>query len=400
MSDRPAPLLKHDVAPHGDGGPRRAVSGPILVLTTSAGAGHIMAARALGEAFKEAAPKARIQVLDILDQAPALFRNIYSGGYLHLVNVLPSLFGFLYESSDRPRTAARRLRSELQSISLRGAAKRICSDPPQFIVNTHFLSAELVAQLRREERLSCPQFTVLTDFEAHRMWVQAPTERYFVASTLARAHLEACGVVPEAVSVTGIPVRLEFEADIPQAEARRQLELHTDGAIVLLLCGGFGVGPVEATFRELLRVSGVRTVAVICGRNAARQRRLERIAESVRDRVRIVGYTDEIHLWMRAATLAVSKPGGLSSAEALTCGLPLVILNPIPGPETRNSDYLLEHRAGIKVNNRRVLAARVQELLENPGRLHSMRAAAAAAARPHAAREIVSAILSSVTEPV
>lgn len=374
---------------------RRATDAPILVLTCSAGAGHLMAARAIGEALRDAAPDTRVDIVDVLDLAPSLFRRVYSDGYLRLVDRFPSLFGYIYDQTDRPGAGATRARSAIQTACLRLAARRIAAAAPQRIVNTHFLSSELVAGLKQSGRLRCPQYTVLTDFEAHRLWVQPPTEHYFVASPLARAHLVACGVPPELVTVSGIPVRAAFSEEITPREARQRLGLPVDGPIVLLLCGGFGVGPVEATLRELARAQSARLIAVICGRNAARQRRLERIARGAADRVRIVGYTDSIHLWMRAATLAVSKPGGLSSAEALVSGLPLVILNPIPGPETRNSDYLLEHRAAVSVSNLRVLAFRVEELLASPARLRAMRAAAFAAGRPRAAREIADIILSS-----
>ena len=92
---------------------------------------------------------------------------------------------------------------------------------------------------------------------------------------------------------------------------------------------------------------------------------------------------------MRAADIVVTKPGGLTVSEALACGLPMVIMNPIPGQETRNSDYLLEHGAAIKVNNVRLLGHRVGQLLSDPPRLQALRAAAQAIARPYAAREIV-----------
>jgi processive 1,2-diacylglycerol beta-glucosyltransferase len=130
-------------------------------------------------------------------------------------------------------------------------------------------------------------------------------------------------------------------------------------------------------------------VVAITGRNEKLQARLEQQARHASRTVIVQGFTERVHEWMRAADLVVTKPGGLTVAEALACGLPLVIVNPIPGQETRNSDFLLENGAGIKVNNVRLLGHRVSMLLREPARMAALRAAAARLARPYAAREIV-----------
>jgi processive 1,2-diacylglycerol beta-glucosyltransferase len=195
-------------------------------------------------------------------------------------------------------------------------------------------------------------------------------------------------VAPERVRVTGIPVRPGFEQMLDRHEARRRCGLDLNRPAVLLLCGGFGVGPTAELLRELVFMPAEAQVMVVVGRNEKLRARLERQVAGAARPVRVVGFTDKIHEWMQAADLVVTKPGGLTVAESLACGLPMVIVDPIPGQEVGNADYLLEHGAAIKVNNARLLGHRVSALLADPARLERLRAAARAIARPHAARDI------------
>lgn len=362
----------------------------VLILTASAGAGHVVAARALEEEFRRTAPSLRVENHDLLTTATPFFRALYAGGYLGIVRHWPAAFGALYDATDRPHGGIRSsLRIAVQNINLRRAMRLIETKQPALIVNTHFLPAEIVAQLRRRGRLNCPQATVTTDFQTHALWANPPTERYFTATREGAAHLAACGVSPECVRVTGIPVRAAFRDASPRDAARATLGLEREGPIVLMLCGGFGVGPVERLLRELLGMRLDARIAVIAGKNEPLRARLERAARGSARRTSIVGFTDAMHVWMRAADVVVTKPGGLSASEALVCGVPLVLVNPIPGQETRNADYLLEHGAAIRVAEPGLLGFRVETLLADEQRMASMRSAAIALGRPDAAREIV-----------
>ena len=363
---------------------------PILILTASAGTGHTVAARALEEAFRRAAPQATVEVHDVLQSANTFFRNLYGGGYLGLVRHWPAAFGLIYDVTDRPaRNVRRNLRRWFQTINMGSTMRFIERRRPRLIVNTHFLSAEIVAQMIRAKRLACPQVTVTTDFETHRLWAQDPTRRYYTATDEGREYLRACGAPESDILLSGIPVRAAFAEVVERDDARHRLGLALDAPVVLLLCGGFGVGPIEQLLAALLDMPAAAQLVVIAGRNEALRARLERRAQASQRSARIVGFTDEMHVWMRAADLVVTKPGGLTVAESLACGVPMVIVNPIPGQESRNSDFLLENRAAIKVNNAQLLGFRVGRLLGDAPRLAAMRCAALKLARPDAATNIV-----------
>ena len=108
---------------------------------------------------------------------------------------------------------------------------------------------------------------------------------------------------------------------------------------------------------------------------------------------KILGYTDEMHRWMQMSDLFIGKPGGLTTAEALACGLPMMIVAPIPGQEDRNSDHLLEKGIALKCNEFTTLAYKIDGLLDHPEQLAAMREKARFYGRPHAAATIVDSLL-------
>ncbi len=370
----------------------------ILVLTASAGAGHVVAAEALAGAVRRVRPDAQVRVHDVLSSATGLFRQLYGGGYLLLARRAPTVFGWLYDATDRPaRGWTQRTRRGFQWSQLRRTVREIVGYDPVLILHTHFLPAELVAHLRSRGSLNCPHAVVTTDFEAHRLWYVSPCERWYVASELAAEQLRRWGAAAGAVRLTGIPVRRAFGEPMDRTRARARLGLPMERPVVLVLCGGFGVGPAGQIVQELRRHCPGAAHVVICGHNTQLERQL---GARFGGAVRIVGYTEQMHLWMRAADVAVSKAGGLTVCEALVAELPMVIFQPIPGPESRNSDFLLEHGAAVRANHLRLVGYRVARLLADRRKLLTMRWAARRLARPAAATTIARDALSLLETPV
>lgn len=362
---------------------------PILILAASTGAGHIVAATAIEEALREIVPDAPVESHDILDHTNRLFRSFCADGYLALVKRLPSGMGWIYDSTDRPFPGRAPIwDAVILRMNAGGANRFIVRKRPRLIINTHFIPAAIVAALRRRGKLDCPQVTVTTDFETHSAWVQPPTERYHVATDVGAAYLGICGVPAGAVRISGIPVRAAFSRSASRSSARAALGVNSQRPLVLLLSGGFGVGPTEQLLTDLLTLRDRAHLVVVCGRNAALHRRLtRRFGENAE--LRVVGFTEQMAQWMRCADVVVTKPGGLTTAEALACGAAMVIVSPIPGPESRNSDYLLEQGVALKANRQQLVALRVRELLDDAERLQAMRCRAEVLGRPNAAREIV-----------
>lgn len=363
----------------------------VLILSASVGAGHLRAAEALELAMKELDPQATIQNVDVLKFTNALFRRVYATAYLDLANKMPHVLGYFYDLLDRKPSRQQksdRLRRLVQRLNLGKFLKFLGGESWDVVVNTHFLPAEIIAALKRKKKFHAPQITTVTDFEAHRLWVNDPCEHYFTATEEAARHLASWGVSPETISVTGIPIHPAFSRAQDSDACRKKHGLGSDRPIVLQLSGGFGVGPIEKIYRAILDVEAPLEVVVVSGRNAKLKASLEKIAPPERHRAHVLGFTTEMHELMAAADIVVSKPGGLTTSEVLASGAAMAVINPIPGQESRNSDFLLENSAAIKLNNLSTVPFKLTALLRDPERLAKLKSNARQLGRPQSAFEI------------
>ncbi|HTW94576.1 MAG TPA: glycosyltransferase [Tepidisphaeraceae bacterium] len=363
----------------------------VLILSASVGAGHLRAAQAIERALRETAPDALVENVDVLALTNVVFRRIYGKFYLDLVNHAPHVLGYLYDWMDRPRRPKYppdRLRLILEKLNLRKLAGYLADENWDVIVNTHFLPAEIIAAMRNKGVIHTPQVTVTTDFDTHRMWVNQPCEQYTTATSEGAAYLQSYGVPPEHTHVTGIPIDPVFAKPKDRHQLIREYGFADDRPTVLQLTGGFGVGPVASILSSILAIERPLQVITVAGKNPKAKRQLDLVAVPRRHKCSVFGYTDKIDELMAVADVVVSKPGGLTTSEVLARGATLAILNPIPGQEIRNSDYLLELGAAIKINSVQTLPLKLGGLLNNEKRLHDLKAVCRKIARPRAAYDV------------
>ena len=364
----------------------------VLVLSASAGAGHIRAAEAIERAFTLMGAAEEVRHIDTLTYTNKLFRHLYSKTYIEMVNRMPEVLGWLYDQLDKPWQHERR-RLALDKLNTRPFVKMLAEYRPQLIVCTHFLPAEIISWLKAKGRVDFPQAVIVTDFDVHAMWLCRYSEQYFVALEETRVHLERLGLPPARISVTGIPIDPVFAEAKDKHEMRAKHDLIPDRTTILLSAGGFGVGPVEHMLESVSELEHPAQVVALCGRNEELRRRVEelatRLAPSRQLAIKAIGHTTEMDEYMSASDILLGKPGGLTTSEALSKGLAFVIVNPIPGQEERNSDHLLEEGVAIRCNNLPALAYKIDRLLADSSRFAAMQAAARRMARPDAAREIV-----------
>lgn len=374
----------------------------VLILSASAGAGHVRAAEALVAAFGRhptiVAPGGGVEHWDMLKYTSKTFRYIYSKLYLDLVNKAPSVLGYAYKLTDHPWKQDRG-RMAFEKFNARPFLKALTDYQPDVIVCTHFTPPFLVSWLYEQGKLKVRPAVVLTDLDIHAMWLARHYEHYFVALEESRVYLEKVGISPGRITVSGVPVDTPFTVAKDQATARRELaDLGVDPQrfTVLVSAGGFGVGPIAAMIGELLTMRVPAQVIAIAGKSESLKTKLDTLAkESATGTVKLIpiGFTKQMDLFMAAADILLSKPGGLTVSEAMARGLPMCIANPIPGQEERNSDHLLEAGVAIKCNNLLTLGYKLEQLVQTPGRLDTMRTKAKAFGKPHAAEAVVRTLL-------
>jgi processive 1,2-diacylglycerol beta-glucosyltransferase len=368
----------------------------VLVLSASAGAGHVRAAQALERAFTDLDAAEEVRHIDALDYTNKLFRNLYTKAYLDLVNTTPDLFGWLYDRLDKPWKSDR-LRLAFDKLNTRPLVRLLREYRPEILICTHFLPSEIISLLKARERLAYRQAIVVTDFDAHAMWLCNHYEHYFVALDETRVYLTTLGIPAEKISVTGIPIDPVFAQAKDKRAMRDKHGLKRERMTILVSAGGFGVGPIDTLIRSLLQLRNKAQVIAISGRNQELKGRLDQIAARLAPdsavALKVFGYTTEMDELMAASDLVLGKPGGLTTSEALAKGLVFVVVNPIPGQEERNADHLLEAGAAIRCNNLPVLAYKIDLLLDDTARFAAMQANARRLARPRAAYEIVNKLL-------
>ncbi|HKM53975.1 MAG TPA: glycosyltransferase [Isosphaeraceae bacterium] len=365
----------------------------ILVLSASVGAGHMRAAQAVELALRQVVPDATVKNIDVLTLTNPAFRRVYGKLYLDLVNKAPHFLGYFYDMLDQPSRSGRnrgdRFRLMVEKLNLKSFLRLLQEEAWDLVINTHFLPAEIISSLRREGTFQAPQVTATTDFETHRLWVNQPCDRYFTATEEGARYLQHWGIPAKDTFATGIPIHPVFATPKDRAACLKKQGLAGDRPIVLQMSGGFGVGPIEKLYRALLDVEKPLEVVAITGRNEEVKAQLESVKCPPRHRAKVLGFTDQIDELMAVADLVVSKPGGLTTSETLARGAGMVIVNPTPGQEYRNNDFLLENGAAIKVNNIATLAYKVNALLAEDGRLATIRANALRLGRPRAAFDVV-----------
>ncbi len=365
----------------------------ILIATVTAGGGHLAAAAALDEAWRALRPDDPVERLDLVKFFSPLHRKVHAEGYVKLVERAPELWGMLFAKTDKPEVAQRlnRIQRLFPSRSRLRFARYVKQYNPDVVLCTHYEPLEPLAQLRAKRRGPQPFVaSVVTDFEAHALWMASGVDLYCVAAEETKARLVARGATAEYVVVTGIPVAAKFSAKVSPRAVRKALGLRDDLPTILALSGGFGMGPLGEILGELDKVTGAFQTLVVCGRNEELRRDLA--AQDRSHPTRVLGFASNMHELMAVADLIITKPGGLTSSEAMAMGKPLLIVDPIPGQEAANSDFLLQHGAAAKVNRVEDLPFRVEQLLSSK-KLADLAKAAKGLGQPGAAAAVCAEVL-------
>ena len=369
----------------------------VLILSVSAGTGHVRAAEALEKVFRQQPGVAAVRNIDALRFTNKLFRDFYSKLYIQLVQRAPTILGIVYRTSDEPWKTDR-MRLMLDRLNTGPLERFIAKFNPDITVCTHFLPAEIISYLIGKGKLNAKLSIVVTDLDVHAMWLCRTFHRYFVALEESKEHLKVLGLPEHNITVSGIPIDPLFAKKEDSAALRIEAGLDVNRPVFLISAGAMGVSPAAGVLEGLSRLKHPAQAVVVCGRNEDLKADLEKQAAAIEAvtpglNFRVIGYTTEMHRWMQMSDLFIGKPGGLTTAECLASGLPMIIVEPIPGQEERNSDHLLEKGVALKCNEFTTLAYKIDGLLDDPATFKAMREKALALGRPHAAETIVDTLL-------
>lgn len=317
---------------------------------------------------------------------PILDRLIFRT-YLQIIKKRPEVWEYLYDNPWVLKNTEKLRRAIHESQSRK--FKMLLDDfKPDAIVCTQAFPCGIVSDYKATQAIDASLYGVLTDYLPHSYWVFDRVDRYFVSSQEAKEKLAENGIFENRIQVTGIPIDFSFSANgaeggEPQSRPPR----------VLLMGGSQGMGPIEKIVLALDKRDEVFEMVVAAGRNGRLYRRLAKLKAKLKKKLKIHSYSDNIAGLMQEAALLVSKPGGLTIAQALAYQLPIIFIDPIPGQEAKNASILLKHRAAVEAHSEEEVSLFVGQLLRTPAKVASMKSNMAPLAHPDAAARIAKIIL-------
>ncbi len=358
--------------------------------------GHQQAAEAVMSAVRQVNPRVHTAGVNSISYTHPVVGRLVSRLYMNVLKHTPQLWEALY---DNPliEEATRDVRDLLSFFSSRKIARLIKTHRPHAIVCTQAVPLNVLCALKARGKLKIPLVGILTDYGVHSYWVSPSVDLYLVPTDEVRRKLARGGIRESRIKVTGIPVDPSFLARGNGRDERSWLDLDPKRPVVLVMGGSHGLGPMEQVVGALRRLPGNVQVIVVCGSNRGLLKDLHKRFDEDPS-IRLFGLTRLVPRLMGSADLLVSKPGGLTTAEALVKGLPMIILRPIPGQEEWNAAHLLRHGAAERAETLEEMADAVQTLLADRERMERMRKRCLSLARPRAAYDAADSLLSLIGE--
>lgn len=373
----------------------------VLVLSVSVGAGHMRTAEALREAAGSLYPGAEIRILDTFRHASPFLGKLVLGAYMEMLKKSPLLYGFLYRQAEHGKPLSGKGKVGFSHIINMAAAPRLVEYikdfKPEIIACTHAFPLGIVSFLKKKGVFRGPVFAIITDYDVHSFYIFSEVDNYIVGSEDLIQQCLEFGIEPWRVHATGIPIHSQFFAQYDKKQLRGQIGLEPDLPVILLMGGGLGMGPLDSVFKTLGSGASYQLICV-AGANTTLREKLDSMAKSMSCRVKIYGFVDNIHVLMAASDFMVGKAGGLTCAEAMALGLPIFIVDPLPGQEEKNTEFMTTAGAGVRVNAAS-LSSVVQDYLNEPAKIEKMARAAAGRGKPNAARDVVGLMAKALDIP-
>jgi len=366
----------------------------ILLFHASAGYGHKKVAEVVAKEFRlRGLSQDEVKVIDALDLTSKFFADSYRGIYFNCVKYIPDAWGWVYELLDKAKVYrwVRPIRSRYNRIVGQKLLDLVRQENPDHIICTHFLSAELFASAKLRGEIQATLTTVITDFYPHTFWVNEGTDFYWVMNDVSKADLLRRGVDEKKVMARGMPVDSIFKPTGRRNEILSKWRFAPDRFTLLITSGSFGLGPYSEILRNLSAYGDRLQCFVVCGNNQEMKAALDK--ERFDFPVQVFGFVNFMDELMEASDLLLAKPGGATTVESLAKGVPMIVLNPIPGQETRNARFLKEQDASFFMKSPDEIKPIFQAIFEYPELMDAKCKAVAAVAKPHATDDLVSFIL-------
>lgn len=368
----------------------------VLVLSITTGQGHNQVAKSLCEFFEQNDIGA--VTLDTLEYVNPALKELVSRGYLMATKRVPKIYGGGYrlaEKRDADNSKEGRLEKLTTTILSRRLVRFIDDYNPDVIVCTHVFASLLISHVAHKMKPGIKTVGIVTDFTIHPYWEDTEMDYYITANHLLTNQAVKKGINEEKLVPIGIPIHPKFANKLDKQEARKALGIE-DIPTVLVMSGSMGYGKIGRMIKQIDESELDFQIISVCGYNDKLKQKVDKI--KFKRPIYNYGFSDKIDLFMDAADCIVTKPGGLTTSEALAKGLPMIMANPIPGQEDRNVEFLLNNGAALKVSSTFPVDEAIYQLFTNKARRETLREIVSVLGRPDSMIEFVKFIQRIVDE--
>ena len=370
----------------------------VMIFYGSYGGGHLSAARSIKEYIETKYTDIEIQMVDCIEYVNKMVNKVTTTAYTELAKKAPWAWGYVYKKSEKGLMA--KITTDANKLMAYKLNKLLQEFNPDYVISTHFFSSQMCAYLKKKNKAHFKLATVITDYAPHEQWLICPEEvdYFFVAHNGMRDALIDKGISKSKVFATGIPLSNRFLEHYNKKEILDEFGLKQGKKRVLFFAGGeFGLGKsttlqVLKTFAE--HFHNIQIIA-IAGRNKNIKEKFEELVENTsrEDTIKILEYTNRVPELMSISDLVVTKPGGLTTTESLASGLPIIVINPIPGQEEENAEFLEKNGVAIWIRKEDNVKEILENLFNNPEKMLEMKVKARLLAKKNSTQDICKIVL-------
>ena len=324
----------------------------VLIFYASYGGGHLSAAKSILKYISEHYINVEAEMIDCMKYINKPIEKVTTGAYREMAKKTPKLWGKVYSGSEKGLLS--KISKDSNKLMARKLNHLLQEKKPDLVISTHPFSSQMVSYLKKKEKLNCTLATIMTDFAMHKQWLIGHefTEYFFVSNESMKQNMVEYGVSKDKVYVTGIPMSDRFFENFEDKKIYEMFELDISRKVILFFGGGeFGLGKERTSqiLQAFIQKALDYQIVAVAGKNEKMKEAFEQLVQenNAQSRVRVLGFTDKVPELMYIASLVVTKPGGLTTTESLASRLPMVIINPIPGQEEENAEFLVSNEVGI-----------------------------------------------------
>ena len=370
----------------------------ILIFYGSYGGGHLSAAKSIKDYIEENYLDCNVTMLDCIEYINKYVNKVSTSAYKEMAKKVPWAWKQVYKDS---KNGALAKISTASNKAMSYKLFELISDlSPELIISTHPFSSQMCGYLKKKEKIDIPIATILTDYKIHEQWLEFSEylDYYFVSNEQMKIDMIEKNIDEKKIFATGIPVSQRFLTKYNRKEICKEFDLNSENDVVLFFAGGeFGLGrnTTIIMLKALIRLFSKLQVVAISGKNPKMNAKFKEIVDNTEsgNRIKILEFTNKIPELMSISKFVITKPGGLTITESLASGLPILIINPIPGQEEENAEFLEENGAGIWIRENSNIARHLKTLYRQPEILLDMKEKATILAKPHSTEEICRILL-------